>query len=75
MTLWRTDGNQNQHSGMPPTLKKWGAYCFRLVHPFVCLFVCPSVQKKFQASVNWYDISKSITAGSFKFGQLIEDDE
>ena len=27
---------------MPPTLKKWGAYCFRLVH----LFVRPSVEKK-----------------------------
>ena len=30
-----------------PTLKKWGAYCFRLVRPFVR----PSVQKKFKARV------------------------
>ena len=27
---------------MPPTLKKWGAYCFRLVR----LSVCPSVRSK-----------------------------
>ena len=33
---------------MPPTLKKWGAYCFRLV----CLFVRLSVRsKKFKARV------------------------
>ena len=32
---------------MPPTLKKWGAYCFRLVR----LFVRPSVQKKIKARV------------------------
>ena len=32
---------------MPPTLKKWGAYCFRLFRPFVC----PSVQKKIQDRV------------------------
>ena len=32
---------------MPPTLKKWGAYCFRLVRSFVL----PSVQKKIQARV------------------------
>ena len=40
---------------MPPTLKKWGAYCFRLVRLFVCPFVrssvCPSVQKNFKARV------------------------
>ena len=30
---------------MPPTLKKWGAYCFRLVRVCVRLFVRPSVQK------------------------------
>ena len=24
---------------MPPTLKKWGAYCFQLVRPSVCLSV------------------------------------
>ena len=36
---------------MPPTLKKWGAYCFRLVRPSVRPFVCPSVQKKFKARV------------------------
>ena len=32
---------------MPPTLKKWGAYCFRLVRSFVL----PSVHKKIQARV------------------------
>ena len=26
---------------MPPTLKKWGAYCFRLVRLCVCAFVRP----------------------------------
>ena len=40
---------------MPPTLKKWGAYCFRLVRqsvrPFVRSSVGPSVQKKFKARV------------------------
>ena len=45
---------------MPPTLKKWGAYCFRLVRPFVrpykpmgtpVAIKSPSVQKKFQARV------------------------
>ena len=95
---------------MPPTLKKWGAYCFRLVR----LCVCPSVPKKFKARVLKFhiwiphqkkglpvffflselsplaelcpfeglkvqicnnDISKTITARSFKLGQLIEDDE
>ena len=29
---------------MPPTLKKWGAYCFRLVRPFVRPFVHPFVR-------------------------------
>ena len=99
---------------MPPTLEKWGAYCFWLVRPSVRPFVRPSVQKKFKARVLkfhiWiphqkiaypyffflselsplaelcpfeglkvqicnYDISKTITARSFKLGQLIEDDE
>ena len=37
---------------MPPTLKKWGAYCFRLVRLFVCSFVrLSAVQKKFKARV------------------------
>ena len=36
---------------MPPTLKKCGAYCFRLVRPSVRPFVHPSVQKKFKARV------------------------
>ena len=99
---------------MPPTLKKWGAYCFRLVRLFVRAFVCPSVQKKFKARVlkfhiwiphqkiadlyffscpNYlpmpklcpfeglkvqicnHDISITITARSFKLGQLIEDNK
>ena len=34
---------------MPPTLKKWGTYCFRLVCVCVCAFVPPSVQKNFKA--------------------------
>ena len=38
---------------MPPTLKKWGAYYFRLVRVCVCVCVCvsPSVQNKIQARV------------------------
>ena len=40
---------------MPPTLKKWGAYWFRLVRSFARSFVRPSVrpsvQKKIQARV------------------------
>ena len=97
---------------MPPTLKKWGAYCFRLVRPSVCPFVCLSVRSKkikarvlkfhiwiprqniaypyFVSCLNYlpyaplkglkvqicnHDISKTITARSFKLGQLIEDDE
>ena len=32
---------------MPPTLKKWGEYCFRLVRPSVC----PSIKKYFKARV------------------------
>ena len=28
---------------MPPTLKKWGTYWFRLVHRYVCLCVCACV--------------------------------
>ena len=36
---------------MPPTLKKWGAYCFRLVRPSVRLFVRLFVQKKIKARV------------------------
>ena len=32
---------------LPPTLKKWGANCFRLVH--VCVCVRPSVQTNFKA--------------------------
>ena len=95
---------------MPPTLKKWEAYCLRLVPPSVC----PSVQKIFKSRVLkfhiWiphqknslpvffflselsplaelcpfeglkvqicnHDISKTITARSFKLGQLIEDDK
>ena len=98
---------------MPPTLKKWGAYCFRLVRLFVRLSVCLSV-KKIKARVLkfhiWiphpkiaypyffflselsplaelcpfegltvqicnHAISKTITARSYKLGQLIEDDE
>ena len=35
----------------PPTLKKWGAYWFRLVHQCVGACLCPSVQKKIQARV------------------------
>ena len=95
------------------TLKKLGAYCFRLVRPSVSASVCPSVQKKFKARVLkfhiWilsknslpvffflcelsplaelcpfeglkvqicnHDISKTITARSFKLGQLIEADK
>ena len=38
--------NQKSMLIMPPTLKKWGAYCFRVVRPFVCLFVCSSVRSK-----------------------------
>ena len=36
---------------MPPTLKKWGAYCFRLIR--VCVCVCAFVRpfKKIQAGV------------------------
>ena len=55
---------------IPPTLKKWGAYCFRLERLSVHVSVCPSVQKNFKAR-----ISKIITARSFKLGQLIEDDK
>ena len=47
----RGDGEADQRLFMPPTLKKWGAYCFRLVRQFVRLFVRPSVQKKFKARV------------------------
>ena len=36
---------------MPPTLKKWGAYWFRLVRSFVRSSFRPSVQKKIQARV------------------------
>ena len=36
---------------MPPTLKKWGAYCFQLIRLFVRLSVCLSVQKNFKARV------------------------
>ena len=36
---------------MPPTLKKWGAYWFRLVRSFVRPFVLPSIQKKIQGRV------------------------
>ena len=25
---------------MPPTLKKWGTYWFRLVRMYVCMYVC-----------------------------------
>ena len=31
---------------MPPTLKKWGAYCFRFVRPFV---IMPPTLKKWGA--------------------------
>ena len=96
---------------MPPTLKKWGAYCFWLVRPSV--HVCVHLfKKKIKARVLKFHIwiphqnslvvffsypnclplpsyapfkglecsfvrkiSKSITARSFKLGQLIEDDE
>ena len=37
---------------MPPSLKKWGAYCFKLVRLFVCPFVRLSIRsKKIQARV------------------------
>ena len=36
---------------MPPTLKKWGAYWFRLVRSSVRLFVRSSVQNRIQARV------------------------
>ena len=39
--------NQACNLFMPPTLKKWGAYCFRLVPASVSL----SVQKNFKARV------------------------
>ena len=28
---------------MPPTLKKWGTYWFRLVRMYVCMYVCMCV--------------------------------
>ena len=28
---------------MPPTLKKWGTYWFRLVRMYVCMYVCVCV--------------------------------
>ena len=98
---------------MPPTLKKWGAYCFRIVRSFVRLFV-PPFKKNIKAQgfeisyidssaknslplffflselsplaelcpfeglkvqICNHDISKTITARSFKLGQLIEDDK
>ena len=36
---------------IPPTLKKWGAYCFRLVLASVRPCMLPSVQKFFKARV------------------------
>ena len=35
-------GEQAKILFMPPTLKKWGAYCFRLVCVCVCVCVCMS---------------------------------
>ena len=34
------DGKEKLYVVMPPTLKKWGTYWFRLVRMYVCVCVC-----------------------------------
>ena len=42
---------------MPPTLKKWGTYWFRLVRMFVCLFVCVYGASKYRLKTSCMDSS------------------
>ena len=37
---------------MPPTLKKWGAYLFRLVRSFIRSFVCSSIRPSVRSKKN-----------------------